>query len=122
MNESIIPKSTCMWRGFRFRCPSCGEGKLFYRFLKPVEHCPACGEALGYIRADDFPPYLTIIVVAHLFVPFVLLFETWGASTTFQLVFWLPMVLAATLLLLPRFKGAVIGLMWSLKLSGYEAR
>ena len=28
-----------MWKGFRCRCPNCGEGRLFRSFLKPVESC-----------------------------------------------------------------------------------
>ena len=32
----------------------------------------ACGEALGHIRADDLPPYATILLVGHLIVPLVL--------------------------------------------------
>ena len=31
-------------RGLRGRCPSCGEGKMFPRLLKPIEHCPICGQ------------------------------------------------------------------------------
>ena len=43
-----------MWRGFRSRCPCCGKGLLFNRFLKVVERCPNCGEELFHHRADDF--------------------------------------------------------------------
>jgi len=105
-------------RGFRRRCPCCGEAALFRGYLKPVARCARCGTEFGRIRADDFPPYLTILVVGHLIVPLILLAERFGFSTAQQIAVWVPVTLLLTLLLLPRFKGAVIGLMWSLDLGG----
>ena len=37
-------------RGLRSRCPACGEGRLFRSFLKPVDHCEACGEDIDERR------------------------------------------------------------------------
>jgi uncharacterized protein (DUF983 family) len=105
-------------RGFRRRCPCCGEAALFRGYLKPVARCARCGTEFGHIRADDFPPYLTILVVGHLVVPMILLAEWMGFSTAQQIAIWVPVTLLLTLLLLPRFKGAIIGLMWSLDLGG----
>jgi uncharacterized protein (DUF983 family) len=87
-----------------------------------VSRCATCGEGFGDIRADDFPPYLTILVVGHIIVPFILLAERFGFSTAQQVALWVPMTLLLTLLLLPRLKGAVIGLMWSLGLGAAKAR
>ena len=109
---------TPILRGFRRRCPCCGGGALYRRYLKPVARCAACATQFGHIRADDFPPYLTILVVGHLVVPFILLAERLGFSTAQQIALWVPVTLALTLLLLPRLKGAIIGLMWSLDLGG----
>jgi uncharacterized protein (DUF983 family) len=105
-------------RGFRRRCPCCGEAPLFRGYLKPVARCARCGTELGHIHADDFPPYLTILAVGHLVVPMILLAEWIGLSTAQQIAVWVPVTLLLTLLLLPRFKGAIIGLMWSLDLGG----
>jgi uncharacterized protein (DUF983 family) len=105
---------TSMWRGLRRRCPCCGEGALYRRYLKPVAQCDRCGTIFEGIRADDFPPYLTILIVGHLVVPLILLAERFGFSTGLQVALWVPVTLLLVLLLLPRFKGAVIGLMWSL--------
>ena len=113
---------TYIKRGLRHRCPGCGVGPLFHRYLKPVAACAACGEPLAQLRADDFPPYLTIIIVGHLVVPLMLLCEHVGFSTSTQVAFWVPMTLLLTLLLLPRCKGAVIGLMWSLRMSEQGGR
>lgn len=110
-----ISRKTCILRGIRFRCPSCGVGKLYRSYLRQVEHCAVCGTSLGHIQADDFPPWLTIILVGHLLVPCALASAYLDLSALAQLVFWLPFTLAATLFLLPRSKGAILGLMWALE-------
>ena len=56
-------------RGFRGRCPNCGEGHLFRAFVKVADHCEKCGEPFRYHRADDFPAYLVIVLVGHIVVP-----------------------------------------------------
>jgi uncharacterized protein (DUF983 family) len=118
----MTSKKESMLRGFMLRCPHCGEGHLLRAYLKPVDRCSVCGEAFGHIRADDFPPYLTILVVGHIVMPLVLLFAKSDLSTTVQIALWIPLTLGLTLLLLPRLKGAIIGLMWSVGLTGNEAR
>jgi uncharacterized protein (DUF983 family) len=108
-----IPTGSAIFRGFRQRCPHCGKGRLFRRFLKPVESCAACGESYGQIRADDFPPYVTILIVGHIVVPLMLVTDRAGFSLEAQLAIWVPVTLGLTLFLLQRVKGAVLGLMWS---------
>jgi uncharacterized protein (DUF983 family) len=120
MTGASATRATHVLRGFRQRCPNCGAGGLFRRYLKPVACCARCGESYGHIRADDFPPYLTILVVGHLIVPFILIAEQRGVPGLVQVAVWPALALALTLLLLPRCKGAIIGLMWSLGLSGAE--
>jgi uncharacterized protein (DUF983 family) len=110
-----------MLRGFLMRCPNCGEGRLFRRYLKPVDSCSACGTALGHIRADDFPPYLTIFLVGHLVVPLLVVGGRADISAGLQIAIVVPATLALILWLLPRVKGAVIGLMWRLRLTGAES-
>jgi uncharacterized protein (DUF983 family) len=122
MAEASQSRVTAMLRGFRGHCPKCGEGKLYRRFLKPVERCAACGESLGNIRADDFPPYLTIVIVGHIVVPGILVTEKAGWSTSLEAGVWVPIALLLTFLLLPRLKGAIVGLMWSLGMTGQETQ
>ena len=57
-----------MLRGFARRCPGCGEGSLFGRYLEVRDSCPGCGEALHHNRTDDAPPYFTILIVGHFIV------------------------------------------------------
>src|SRR6201996_2923431 len=67
---------SAMKRGFRGRCPRCGEGKLFRAFLKVDNNCSACGLDYTPHRADDLPAYLVIIIVGHILVPIILWIET----------------------------------------------
>lgn len=113
--------AVAMARGLRRRCPRCGRGRLFRRYLKPVGACPSCGEALGHIRADDAPPYFTMAIVGHLVVPLVMLSERFLAPPTWlHLAVWPALTLILTCVLLPLVKGTLIGLMWHLRLRGDE--
>lgn len=108
-------------RGLKRRCPHCGEGRAFTGYLQLTEHCAACGERLGHIRADDFPPYLTIFVVGHIVVPLALFAEqAYGWSTELHMAIWLPLSMALLLAVLPVMKGAAVGLMWRLGMTGSE--
>jgi len=108
-------------RGLRLRCPACGGAPAFRGYLKVVERCARCAEPLGQIRADDFPPYITILLVGHIVVPLLLMAEqAWAWPLWIQMAVWPGVTLLLTLLLLKPIKGGVLGLMWSLKLRGDE--
>ena len=62
-------------RGAMLKCPTCGIGSMFRRYLKVADHCAHCGEALHHHRADDAPPYFTIVIVGHIVVSLVLAVE-----------------------------------------------
>jgi uncharacterized protein (DUF983 family) len=40
--ERPVPAGRAIARGLLRRCPRCGEGRLFARFLKIKERCPRC--------------------------------------------------------------------------------
>ena len=63
---ATVSLAKAMWRGFGGKCPNCGEGHMFGRFLKVADTCDHCGEELFHQRADDFPAYLVMVVVGHL--------------------------------------------------------
>jgi uncharacterized protein (DUF983 family) len=103
-------------RGWSGRCPHCGEGALLRAYLKVVSPCPHCGHDNGQYPADDAPPYFTILIVGHLVVAPALCFSfIWTWPVGWVLAITLPAIMAATLLLLPRVKGAVIGAQWAIK-------
>ena len=112
---------TAMKRGFRGRCPRCGEGKLFRAFLKVEDHCSVCGQDFTPHRADDLPAYLVIIIVGHIMVPLALMIETnYAPAVALQLAIYLPATLIASLLLLQPVKGTVVGVQWALRMHGFD--
>lgn len=103
-------------RGFRRRCPQCGQGPLLRRYLKVVSPCPVCGHDNGQYPADDAPPYFTILIVGHIAVaPMVVAPFVWRWPAGMVLAMTAPLVTLLTLALLPRVKGAVIGLQWAIR-------
>lgn len=104
-----------MWRGACFRCPECGKGHLFRKFLKVQETCEVCGHDNGQYPADDGPAYFTILIVGHLVVVPLLVVPVLLHWNVWQALILVPVVMAIALWMLPRVKGAVIGLMWALR-------
>jgi uncharacterized protein (DUF983 family) len=104
---------TAARRALMGRCPCCGEGKLFRAYLKQVENCSACGERFGHIRADDAAPWLTLILVGHIFVPVMLIFVAMSEMGTWtQAALWSMIFTGLCLLILPRSKAFFIALLW----------
>ena len=110
-----------MKRGFRGRCPRCGEGKLFRAFLKTADSCSHCGQDFSAHRADDLPAYLVIVIVGHVVVPFALFIETnYSPPVPLQLAVYLPFTFLASLALLQPVKGTVVALQWALRMHGFD--
>jgi uncharacterized protein (DUF983 family) len=102
-----------MKRGVGRRCPNCGQGQLYRKYLK-VQACEACGNDNARYPADDAPPYFTILIVGHLVVAPLLFFPfIWQANIWLVLGTVMPALLLATLLFLPVVKGAVVGALWA---------
>lgn len=111
---------TALIRGVKGKCPACGEARLFGRFLKPVDHCPACGQSWAHQRADDLPAYLVVLILGHVLVPFVV-----AANLRFDMPMWVQMTmwpglaLLLAMLMIQPAKGAVIALQWARRMHGF---
>ena len=121
--ETALKEKRDVWqalkRGFRGRCPRCGEGKLFRAFLKTADSCSVCGQDFTPHRADDLPAYLVIVIVGHIVVPLALMIETnYSPPVALQLAIYLPLTFVASLALLQPVKGAVVGMQWALRKIG----
>lgn len=123
-NPVRIPVLPALRRGFRGRCPACGKGRLFGRFLKVEEACASCGTEFHHHRADDLPPYLVIFIAGHLIGYGILMSETrLEVPLWVHLAVWPALTLALCLALLQPVKGAVVGLQYALGMHGFgEAR
>jgi uncharacterized protein (DUF983 family) len=112
---------SALTRGFRERCPNCGQGRLFRAYLKPVDNCAVCNAELGKIRADDGPAYFTILLIGHFVVAPMLFFpQIWQMSAWIIVPITEIPLLIITLWLLPRVKGAFIGYMFCHGMHGAE--
>lgn len=110
-----------MLRGGLGRCPECGKGRLFGRYLKVVDECPDCGTQLHHHRADDAPPYFTIFIAGHLLVPMLLAFEVaFRPALWLHALIWVPVTIAMCMAMLPVVKGAIVGLQWALYMHGFD--
>ena len=124
--QSSLPSRdawSAMLRGWRGRCPNCGNGRMFRAFLKVADKCPACGEALHHQRADDAPAYFVILIVGHIVVPIALAVETaFAPSYRIHAALWIPLTLGMSLYLLQPIKGTLVGLQWALRMHGFNPR
>ncbi len=106
------PLPLALARGARGLCPACGQGRLFRGYLRVVPDCAHCGAPLGLARADDAPPYFTILLLGHILVPAMILVERdWQPSMVLEAAIFLPLAVLLSLLLLRPVKGATVGLM-----------
>lgn len=93
---------------------------MFRAYLKVRDECPHCGEALHHQQADDGPAYFVILIVGHLVLP---------AAVAWQVMVWPPIwlyltvtgtvTIALSLWLLPRVKGAIVGIQWANRMHGF---
>lgn len=109
-----------MTRGARQTCPACGQGSLFHAYLKVADRCGTCAEELHHQRADDAPPYFTMLIVGHVVVAGLVAVEMAFAPPTWvHSVIWGPVLVGMSLWLLPRIKGAIVGMQWALRMHGF---
>ncbi|WP_074257565.1 DUF983 domain-containing protein [Vannielia litorea] len=114
------PAKAAMLRGWRRRCPSCGNGPMMAGYLKVRESCPVCEEELHHQRADDGPAYLTILIVGHLLAPLILIVYTNFRPDPLVLATGFSVgCVALSLYLLPRLKGLMVGLQWAKRMHGF---
>lgn len=109
-----------MGRGLRSKCPQCGQGRLFRAYSKPHADCQTCNLDLSGHRADDAPPYITIMIVGHLLIPLALASkQMFDPPLGLQFAIWMPLMLVSTFILLPMIKGGLIGLQWANRMHGF---
>ncbi len=86
-------------RALRLRCPHCGQGKLFDRWVRMRQRCAACGLILERGEEDYFiGAYMVNLIIAELIIVaamLVVLLATWPA------VPWQAMLWAIVILTIP---------------------
>lgn len=122
MTPAAPPQSLfqAIMRGARGQCPRCAGQSLFARWLRPVEQCAACGQDWRGHSADDFPPYIAIIVTGHVMAPIIIALGLYtGMAWPVMMALCLAMTVTMVLGLLQPAKGGVIALQWWLGMHGF---
>lgn len=88
------PFSQALKRGLRFRCPNCGEGRVFSSFFKMRDECPVCGLSFypesGYYAGAMYLDYaLSAAIFLAVFVPSLFLPELTHLSYVQKNVLWI---------------------------------
>jgi uncharacterized protein (DUF983 family) len=73
INPPLAPLRILLWRGWRKRCPECGEGRLYQRWLTLHDRCPSCGLPYLHDQGDLFGPLVFFDRVLFL-IPFIVIF------------------------------------------------
>jgi uncharacterized protein (DUF983 family) len=111
------PMLTAIGRGLMGRCPACGKTHIFNGFLRVVPECTVCSAPLGLARADDAPPYFTILITGHIVVPLLFMVDRMGEPPIWVMsAIFLPLTFFLALGLLRPIKGGTVGLMLNLNM------
>lgn len=111
---------TAIRRGWRLRCPACGEGRLMGNYLEVRDSCGVCGTELHHHRADDGPAWATILIAGKILAPLMLfVFVTWRPEGWVMAIGFSVTFVALSLYLLPRLKGVFVGLQWAKRMHGF---
>lgn len=114
------PLSQSLRRGFARTCPKCGQGRIFSGYLTVAPECEVCGQEFSHHRADDGPPWLTMLIVGHLMAPLLhIVFVQFRPHPMVLFSVFAVGCVALSLYLLPRLKGLLIAFQWSKRLYGF---
>ena len=101
MPETTPKLRTLLWRGWRTKCPHCGRGDIYQRWMRLHERCPECGLKYLQSHGDLFGPLMLLDRVLFIIPGIVLFyFGVWhptlvgfllfGVTTLFLLVYTMP--------------------------------
>ena len=122
MSSEPVSMGKALLRGLAMRCPHCGEGRLFGRYLKVVDACAKCGEEFHHHTADDYPAYLVVAIVGHAVFPIILSVDAaYAPPMWLYALIGIPLIMGSVIGALQPTKGAVVAFQWSLGLFGFEA-
>ncbi len=97
--------------GLRGRCPRCGEGRLFSRYLTIADTCAVCGLDFRTEDAGDGPAVFIMFAVGFIVVPLALMVEVeFTPPFWLHMVLWIPVCLGLILAMLPPFKATMFAL------------
>jgi uncharacterized protein (DUF983 family) len=106
--------------GLRCKCPRCGQGALFSRYLKVQANCPHCGLDLTPQRADDGPAYVVVLIVCHVVgITLGILWEHFRMDPLQMALMLSAVAIVLALCLLPPAKGLFVAMQWANRMHGF---
>jgi uncharacterized protein (DUF983 family) len=123
IGERELPSLTSVIkRGIARRCPRCGQGKIFKRWVTLHDNCSACG--LQYLRDQgDLWGYLLFVDRAMFIFPLVVMFY-FGWWNPNSIWYWtaIASLLAAMIYTIPHRNGISVGLEYFVRMRTEDGR
>ena len=114
------PSVSVLKAGLLFRCPRCGQGKLFRGYLRVAEQCGACSFGLKQHDSADGPAVFVMFIVGAIVVALAFWLEfTHAPPYWLHAVLWLPAIVVLSLALLRPAKALLIALQYRLGAAGF---
>lgn len=115
-DKALYPPVEPISAGLTGSCPRCGQGKLFDGFLKVKPSCANCGLDYSFADAGDGPVVFVLLIVGFVFVGLALWMEVnYEPPLWVQFIIWIPLAIAASLMLMRMLKGVLITLQFANK-------
>lgn len=106
MAEPEPKKPNPLRTGLALRCPSCGRGKLFGKFLTIRATCSSCGVTLGEGDTGDAPMVFAVLIIGFAVVGGALYVEVaYTPPYWVHAMLWVPAILLASFVMLPLLKS-----------------
>lgn len=97
--------------GLRCKCPQCGTGRIFVKYLKIANRCSSCGLNLEGHDTGDGAVVPAMLLIGTLVVGLAAYVEfTFEPPLWVHAVLWVPVVFGLTMMVLPPLKGITIAL------------
>lgn len=111
MSSARLQGRAAVWAGARGRCPNCGEGRLFVRWMRVADRCDICGYALGAVQSGDGAASF-IMQLTGLFVgmPALAVNLIYQPPLWVNLIVWPPLAVSFAALLMQPGKGVMTAL------------
>ena len=95
------------------RCPKCGNGKIFIKYLTLADSCTECGESFKELRADDGPAWMTMMLVGHIVTPLMVAYElNQDIPLWISILVWPSLFAITAIITLPFAKAFFVNMIW----------
>ena len=101
--------------GLRSKCPQCGKGALYDRYLHIRDRCAVCGADFKAADSGDGPAVFVILIVGAIVAPLLLVLQILHVPEWLTLTISFAAVIGLSLALLPVFKATLFALQWKHK-------